>query len=162
MAIQTGDKLPAATFMRLGESGPEAVDGNDILNRGKVALFAVPGAYTPTCHKAHMPSFVASAEALREKGVERIVCVSVNDPFVMDAWGKDTGAEDAGIAVLADPDGAFTRAVGLEFDGSGAGLGVRSRRYSMLVENGVVKALNVEDSPGEATCSRGEALLDDL
>jgi glutaredoxin/glutathione-dependent peroxiredoxin len=162
MTISVGDSLPAATFKQITASGPADVASSDLFGAGKVALFAVPGAYTPTCHAKHMPSFVNNVDALKAKGIERIVCVSVNDPFVMKAWGEATGATAAGVVLVADPTAAFTRAMGLDFDGSGAGLGVRSRRYSALVESGVVKALNVEDAPGQATCSTGEALLDQI
>jgi cytochrome c peroxidase len=162
MPIAVGDTLPPATFKKRADGALTDVASADVFAAGRVALFAVPGAYTPTCHVKHMPSFVRNMAALRAKGVDRVVCVSVNDPFVMEAWGEATGATAAGVYLLADADASFTKAIGLDFDGSGAGLGVRSKRYSMLVENGVVKALNVEDSPGEATCSTGEALLDQL
>lgn len=159
MTITVGDTLPAATFKRLGPSGPEDVASADLLGKGKVALFAVPGAYTPTCNNRHLPSFIENAAALKLKGVERIVCVAVNDPFVMSAWGEATGAVAAGLTLLADPAAEFTKAIGMEFDGSGAGLGVRSKRYSMLVEDGMVVALNVEESPGQATVTTGDVLL---
>lgn len=159
MTIAIGDQLPAATFKVLGDKGPADVAAADLLGKGRVALFAVPGAFTPTCHKTHMPSFVNNAAALKAKGVDKIVCVSVNDPFVLAAWGEATGATKAGVTIVADPAAAFTKAVGLDFDASGAGLGVRSRRYSMLLENGRVKALNVEDKPSDAVCSTGDALL---
>jgi cytochrome c peroxidase len=162
MSITTGDTPPAATFKTKDSGGIHDVDGATLFNSGKVVLFAVPGAYTPTCHLKHMPSFVNNVEALKAKGVSRVACVAVNDPFVMEAWGEATGATAAGVTMLSDPDAAFTKAMGLEFDGSGAGLGVRSKRYSMLVDNGRIAALNVEDSPGEAACSTGDALLEQL
>lgn len=162
MTIAVGDTPPAATFKQLGPDGPADLVGADLLGSGTVALFAVPGAFTPTCHKTHMPGFVASAQALRDKGVDRIVCVSVNDPFVLKAWAEATGAEAAGVEVVGDPDAAFVSALGLSFDGAGAGLGVRARRFSMLLRDGKVAALNVEDSPGQAVCSTGEALLEQL
>jgi len=162
MTISVGDTLPAATFKTKTAEGLADVAASDLFGAGKVALFAVPGAYTPTCHQKHMPSFVRNVDALKAKGVTKIVCLSVNDPFVMEAWGEATGAAAAGVTLVCDPKAEFTKAVGLDFDGSGAGLGVRSKRYSMLVEGGVVKALNVEDSPGEAVCSTGEALLDQI
>lgn len=162
MTIKIGDTLPAATFKALTDKGLADVASADALGAGKVALFAVPGAYTPTCHVKHMPSFVNNVAALRAKGVDKIVCVSVNDPFVMKAWGEATGAEAAGVTLLADPEAHFTQALGLEFDGSGAGLGVRSKRYSMLVDGGVVRQLNVEDKPSDAVCSTGEALLEQI
>ncbi len=162
MTIKIGDTLPSATFKALGAAGPADVGSADLFGAGKVALFAVPGAYTPTCHAKHMPSFVNNVAALKAKGVAKIVCVSVNDPFVMKAWGEATGAEAAGVTLVADPEAKFAKALGMDFDASGAGLGVRSKRYSMLVENGVVKALNVEDKPSDAICSTGEALLDQI
>lgn len=162
MTITVGATLPAATFKTKDAQGLRDVDSASVLGQGRVALFAVPGAYTPTCHVKHMPSFVNNVDKLKAKGVERIVCVAVNDPFVMEAWGEATGATAAGVVMLSDPTAAFAKALGLDFDGAGAGLGVRSKRYSMLLENGVVKALNVEASPGEAVCSTGEALLDQI
>ena len=162
MTIIVGAALPAATFKTKDAEGLRDVASSDVFGAGKVALFAVPGAYTPTCHVKHMPSFVNNVDALKAKGVDRIACVSVNDPFVMEAWGADTGAAAAGVMMLSDPDAAFTKALGLEFDGSGAGLGVRSKRYSMLVTDGVVTVLNVEDAPGQATCSTGDAMLDQI
>ncbi|TVQ56741.1 MAG: peroxiredoxin [Rhodobacteraceae bacterium] len=161
MPIAVGDTLPAATFRLKTDAGLGEMTSADAF-AGKVAVFAVPGAFTPTCHNAHVPSFVRNVAALQAKGVERIVCISVNDPFVMAAWGDATGASAAGVMMLADADASFVAAVGLEFDGSGAGLGMRSKRWSMLVENGVVKVLNVEESPGQATCSTGDALLDQI
>jgi peroxiredoxin len=162
MTIAVGATLPAATFKTKTAAGLSDVTTAEALGGGKVALFAVPGAYTPTCHLKHMPGFVKNVDALKAKGVDRVVCVSVNDPFVMEAWGEATGAAAAGVEMLADPTAEFTKALGLDFDGSGAGLGVRSKRYSMLIENGVVKALNVEDKPSDAVCSTAEALLDQI
>jgi cytochrome c peroxidase len=162
MTIAVGDKLPDATFVELGAGGPAPVSVSDLTKGKKIALFAVPGAYTPTCHAKHVPSFVAAAEQLAGKGVDQIVCVSVNDPFVMKAWGDATGATAAGIRMLADASADFTKAVGLEFSAPPAGLLSRSQRYSMFIEDGVVKVLNVEGSPGEATCSLGEALVDQI
>ena len=162
MPITVGDKLPEASFVELGESGPAAVSVADLTAGRKVALFAVPGAYTPTCHQKHVPSFVNAAEELAGKGVDEIICVSVNDPFVMNAWGEATGAKEAGIRMMADADAGFTKAVGLDFSAPPAGLIDRSQRYSMFIEDGVVKVLNVEGAPGEATCSLGEALVDQI
>jgi cytochrome c peroxidase len=161
MTIAVGDTLPAATFKKRADGALSDIASAELF-KGKVALFAVPGAFTPTCHVKHMPSFVQNVGALKAKGVEKIVCVSVNDPFVMEAWGEATGAASAGVHLLADPTAAFAKALGLDFDASGAGLGVRSKRYSMYVVDGVVKALNVENSPGEAVCSTGEVLLDQI
>ena len=162
MTISPGTALPDATFKRKTAEGIGDVTTTDVFANARVALFAVPGAYTPTCSNTHMPSFVKAMDALKAKGVDKVVCVSVNDPFVMEAWGEATGATAAGIELLCDPDASFTKAIGLEFDGTGAGLGIRSRRYSMFVENGVAKIVNVEDAPGQATCSTGEALVDQL
>ena len=125
----------------------------------RVAIFALPGAYTGTCSTQHVPSFIRTADQFRAKGVDRIVCVSVNDPFVMGAWAKDTGAEAAGLTFLSDADGAFTEAMGMSFDAPAAGLFGRSKRYAMLVENGTITALEVEESPGQCSISGGESLL---
>lgn len=160
MAIAIGDRLPAATLSRMGAEGPEPVALGDRLAGRKVVIFAVPGAYTPTCHSAHVPSFIRVHDKLRNKGVDEVICVAVNDAFVMDAWGRDTGASDAGITMLGDPAAEFTEAIGMRFDAPPAGLIARSRRYAMLVEDGVVKVLNVEDSPGECSVSAGETMLD--
>ncbi len=160
MPITTGEKLPDATLMRMGPEGPEAVSLGDITAGCRIVIFAVPGAYTPTCHSAHVPSFIRSMDALREKGVDEVICVSVNDPFVMGAWGEATGAGKAGIAMLADPMGEFTRAIGMDFDLPPAGLTGRSLRYAMLVEDGEVKILNLEEDAGQCSVSAGEALLE--
>ena len=162
MTIEVGQSLPEATFVEMTGEGPQQVSVADVFGGRKIALFAVPGAFTPTCHAKHVPSFVGAAEALAGKGVDEIICVSVNDPFVMKAWGEATGASGAGIRMLADPESAFTKAVGLDFSAPPAGLVDRSQRYSMFIEDGVVKVLNVEGAPGEATCSLGEALVDQI
>lgn len=159
MTITVGDKLPQGKLLRVGANGPEAVDTAD-LSQGRVALFGVPGAFTGTCTNAHMPSFVRNADAFRGKGVDRIVCVTVNDPFVADAWAKSTGALDAGIEVLADADGSLTRALGLNFDAPPAGFYGRSKRYAALLKDGTFEAIDVEDSPGQCGVSAGEALLE--
>ena len=159
MTISKGDTLPDATLTRMGEDGPEQVQVKDLTAGRKVVIFAVPGAYTPTCHAAHVPSFLRTKDDFAAKGVDEIVCVAVNDPFVMDAWGKDTGASEAGITMLGDADGSFTKALGMDFDAPPAGLMGRSRRYAMIVEDGKVTAFNVEESPGVLDVSSGEALL---
>jgi peroxiredoxin len=123
-------------------------------------IFAVPGAFTPTCHSAHVPSFMRTKDQFTEKGVDEIICVSVNDPFVMKAWGEVTGATEAGITMLSDAESAFTKAIGMDFDAPPAGLIARSKRYAMLVEDGIVTQLNEESSPGECEISAGEGLLD--
>ncbi|MCM2561830.1 peroxiredoxin [Lutimaribacter sp. EGI FJ00015] len=160
MAISTGDTLPDATLTQMGAEGPEQVKLSDKLKGRKVAIFAVPGAFTPTCHSAHVPSFIRTKDQFTEKGVEEIICISVNDPFVMGAWGKETGATDAGITMLGDPSSEFTKAIGMDFDAPPAGLVARSQRYAMLVEDGVVKVLNAEENPGACETSAGEGLLD--
>ncbi|WP_347139483.1 peroxiredoxin [Paracoccus sp. SSK6] len=159
MTITVGDKLPEGKLLRVGAGGPEAVDTAD-LAKGRVALFGVPGAFTGTCTNAHMPSFVRNADAFRDKGVDRIVCITVNDPFVADAWAKATGADTARIEVLADADGSVTRALGLNFDAPPAGLHGRCKRFAALLKDGVFEAVEVEDSPGQCTVSAGEALLE--
>jgi len=156
--IKVGDKLPQATFTVMGGSGPEPKTTDDVFAGRKVALFAVPGAFTPTCHANHLPGFLANGDALKEKGVDAIVCVSVNDVFVMDAWAKATASADE-IEFLADGSADFAKAIGLELDGTARGMGIRSQRYAMLVDDGVVKVLNVEDVPGKAEISGAEALL---
>ena len=159
MAITEGDALPGATLLKMGENGPETVDLGEKMKGRKVVIFAVPGAFTPTCHSAHVPSFMRVKDQLAEKGVDEIICLSVNDPFVMQAWGEATGADAAGITMLADAESAFTTAIGMNFTAPPAGLVERSARYAMLVEDGVVKVLNKEESPGACEVSGGEAML---
>jgi cytochrome c peroxidase len=159
MTLSSGDKLPEATLLKLGEKGPEAVDLKSLTKGRKVVIFAVPGAYTPTCSAAHVPSFVRTKAQFDAKGVDEIICLSVNDPFVMKAWGEATGATAAGLSMLADPQGAFTSAIGMAFDAPPAGLMGRSKRYAMLVEDGTVTVLHVEQSPGTCEATAGESLL---
>ncbi len=156
MTIKVGDTLPAVKLMTMGEKGPEPLDTAELF-KGKVALFALPGAFTPTCSARHLPGYVDNAEALKAKGVDKIVCLSVNDAFVMGAWGKAQNVGDK-VVMAADGNGDFTRAVGLVMDGKGYGMGERSQRYSMLIENGVVKQLNVE-KPGSFEVSNAETIL---
>ncbi|MBZ4689835.1 peroxiredoxin [Cereibacter changlensis] len=160
MRISVGDRLPAATLVKLGESGPEQVDLAGLTAGRNVVIFAVPGAFTPTCSSSHMPSFIRSKAAFDAKGVEEIICVSVNDPFVMKAWGEATGAAAAGITLLADAEGAMTKAMGLSFDAPPAGLIGRSHRYALQAVDGEVRVIQIEDSPGACTVSGGEALLE--
>ena len=160
MTIQVGDKLPSATLVKATENGPDQVSTDDFFAGRKVALFAVPGAFTPTCSDKHMPGFVDNADALKAKGVDEIACVSVNDAFVMDAWGKASNAGDK-VTLLADGNGQFAKELGLEMDGSKFGMGTRSQRYSMVVNDGVVESLNVE-APGEFKVSSAEYLIDTL
>ncbi|MBU3031546.1 peroxiredoxin [Paracoccus marinaquae] len=159
MSIQAGDSFPGGKLLRVGESGPEAVDTAE-LAQGRVAIFGLPGAFTGTCTNAHMPSFIRTADKFRDKGISRIVCLTVNDPFVCDAWAKQTGAPDAGIEVLADADGGVTRAMGLDFDAAPAGLFGRCKRFAALLKDGKVEVIQVEESPGMCSVSAGEALLE--
>jgi peroxiredoxin len=156
MAIKVGDKLPDLKLQTAGPAGIEQAQTADLF-KGKVVLFAVPGAFTPTCSAKHLPGFIDKAKEMRAKGVERIICVSVNDAFVMDAWSKDRNAGD-NVLMLADGSGQFSKAVGLEMDGSNFGMGTRSQRYAMIIENGVVKALHVE-APMKFEVSSAEAIL---
>ena len=160
MTIQVGDKLPEAKFRVMTAEGPQVKTTDDIFKGKKVALFAVPGAYTGTCHKMHVPSILQNADAIKAKGVNTIAVTSINDVFVMDAWKKATLADK--LDFLADGNGDFAKAIDLTFDGSGNGLGVRSKRYAMLVEDGVVKQLNIEEAPGKVEVSGGDALLKQL
>jgi len=162
MTITTGDKLPDAVLMRMGDDGPESVELAERIAGRKVVIFAVPGAFTPTCHSAHVPSFVRTAGDFADKGVDEIICVSVNDPFVMGAWGEATGAGAAGITMLGDPESTFTKAIGMDFTAPPAGLLARSKRYAMLVEDGKVTRLHVEENPGACEVSAGEALLSEI
>lgn len=161
MPIKVGDKLPTATFRVMTTEGPKPRSTDDIFKGKKVALFAVPGAFTPTCNNLHMPSFLNNIDAIKAKGVHAVAVTAVNDVFVMEAWKKATGAAGK-IDFLADGNGEFAKAIDMAFDGSGAGLGTRSKRYSMLVDDGVVKTLNVEDAPGKCDISGGDALLKQL
>ena len=160
MTIKVGDKIPSATLMEMANGAPHPVKTDDFFAGKKVAVFALPGAFTPTCSAKHLPGFVEHAGELKAKGVDAIACISVNDAFVMGAWGDQQKAGDK-VAMLADGNGDFTRAVGLEMDGSKFGMGLRSQRYSMIVDNGVVKALNVEE-PGAFSVSSVEHLLKQL
>jgi cytochrome c peroxidase len=159
MTISVGDKLPDATLVKLGADGPQQIPLSDLTKGRKVVIFAVPGAFTPTCHSAHVPSFIRTKDKFAEKGVDEIICVSVNDPFVMKAWGEATGADKAGINLLADGSSAFTGAMGMTFDAPPVGLLARSKRYALYAEDGVVKVLHKEESPGTCEISGGEALL---
>jgi glutaredoxin/glutathione-dependent peroxiredoxin len=146
MTIKVGDRLPETTFMTMSPEGPKPVKTAEAFDGKKVALFAVPGAYTPTCHKQHMAGFVQNYDELKKKGFDVVACTSTNDIFVLTNWAKDSKA-DGKILMLADGSAEFAKKIGLDIDLSARGMGVRSRRYSMIVENGVVKALNVEEAP---------------
>ena len=146
MAIQVGDKIPACTMKIMGEQGPSDITTEEIFTGKKVVLFAVPGAFTPGCSLTHLPGYVVNADKIKASGVDSIVCMAVNDAFVMDAWGKSQNAEE--LLMLADGNGELTAALGLELDGSGFGLGTRSQRFAMVVEDGTVSHLNVEPGAG--------------
>jgi len=160
MTIKVGDKVPAVNFRVLTAEGPKELTSDELFKGKKVAFFAVPGAFTPTCSQRHLPGYVDKAAALKAKGVDTIACISVNDAFVMGAWGKAQNT-DGKVLMLADGNGTFTKELGLEMDGSGFGLGSRSKRYAMVVENGVVKALNVE-APGAFEVSSADAVMKGL
>lgn len=159
MAIQEGEKLPAATMHVMQEGRPTPMTTDDLFAGKKVVLFAVPGAFTPTCSQAHLPGYVVNADAIKAKGVDSIICMSVNDAFVMGAWGDQANAEE--LIMAGDGNGEFTKAIGLEMDGSGFGLGVRSQRFAMIVDNGTVSKLSVEE-PGQFEVSAAEAILQAL
>ncbi len=161
MPIKVGERLPNTTFRVMTPDGPKPKTTDEVFKGKKVVLFAVPGAFTPTCHKNHLPGFVKNAEAIKGKGIDSIAVTSVNDPFVQDAWKKASDPDNK-IDFLADGSGDFAKAVGMELDASANGLGMRSKRYSMVVEDGVVKSLNIEDAPGKADISGADNLLKSL
>ena len=162
MAISTGDKLPEATLYRMGDNGPEGVALSDFTKGRKVVLFALPGAYTGPCTTAHVPSFVRTAKQFFDKGVDAIICIAANDPFVMKAWGEFTGAEAAGLTFLGDPGSEFILATGRYFNAPPAGLLNRSNRYSLYAEDGVIKVINAEEDSGQCDISAGEKLLEKI
>jgi peroxiredoxin len=157
MAIKVGDKLPETTFMTMGPDGPKPMTTAEVFGGKKVALFAVPGAFTPTCHKTHMPGFVNRMGELKAKGFDAVACTSVNDVFVMTEWAKACNA-DGKMLMLADGAAEFAKKIGLDMDLSARGLGVRSKRYAMAVSDGVVKVLNIEEAPGQVSASSAETL----
>lgn len=159
MTISKGDKLPDVTLVKATQDGPEKIQSGDFFAGRKVALFSVPGAFTPTCSAKHLPGFVDKANELKGKGVDEIACTAVNDAFVMGAWNKSAGSDD--ITMLADGNGEFAEALGLTMDGSGFGLGKRGQRFSMIVDDGVVSELNVEQ-PGDFNVSSAEHMLGQL
>ena len=161
MTISVGEKLPNSTFTLMSSDGPIQKSTDDLFSGKKVVLFGVPGAFTPTCNLNHLPGYVTHAEAIKAKGVDDIAVVSVNDVFVMNQWSEASGG-DAGIHFLADGSGDFTKAVGLDMDMSAFGMGTRSMRYSMIVEDGTVTVLNVEDSPKDAVASGAETIMEAL
>jgi glutaredoxin/glutathione-dependent peroxiredoxin len=158
MTIKIGDRLPEATFRIMTADGPKPVSTADVFAGKKMVLFAVPGAFTPTCHKNHLPGFVQHGDLIKAKGIDGIAVTGVNDVFVMKAWAEASGAEGK-IEFLSDGNADFAKAIGLEMDGSGFGLGTRSKRYAMIVKDGVVEQLAVEDAPGQAAVSSAEAIL---
>jgi glutaredoxin/glutathione-dependent peroxiredoxin len=160
MAIKVGDRVPEGTFTVMTADGPKAKTTDELFKGKKVVLFAVPGAFTPTCHKNHLPSFVKNAAAIKAKGIDTIAVTGVNDVFVMDAWKKASGSDS--IDFLADGSGNWAKALGMTLDLSERGLGVRSQRYAMIVDDGVVKTLNIEDAPGKADISGADNLLKSL
>lgn len=157
MTIKVGDRLPEATFTVMGQDGPKPTSTGEVFKGRKIALFAVPGAYTPTCHKQHMPGFVDRVGELKAKGIDAIACTAVNDIFVLSNWAKDTGA-DGTITMLSDGNADFAKALGLDIDLTKFGLGVRSKRYAMLVDDGVVKVLNIDEAPPVHDKSSAETL----
>lgn len=160
MTIAVGDKIPDVKVMVATGEGPQAAQTGELLGSGKIALFSVPGAFTPTCSAKHLPGFVNKAGDLKAKGVDKIVCMSVNDAFVMKAWAKDQNSGDK-VVMMADGNGDFARALGLVMDGKGFGMGERSQRFSAVIENGVVKHLNVE-APGAFDVSSADHMLGQL
>lgn len=161
MTIKVGDKIPSATLRYLSPEGPKEITTDELFGGKKVALFAVPGAFTPACSQRHLPGYVDKAADIKAKGVDTVACVAVNDVFVMDAWGKSQNVGDK-VMMLSDGSGQFVKALDLELDMNSRGLGVRSQRYSMLVDNGVVKSLNVEAQPGQVEASGADAMLKGL
>ena len=159
MTIAVGDKVPDVKLVKATENGPEAVQSSDFFAGKKVALFSVPGAFTPTCSAKHLPGYVDKAADLKAKGIDEIACTAVNDAFVMGAWGKSSGSSD--IAMLADGNGDFAKALGLTMDGSGFGMGTRGQRFSMIVNDGVVERLNVE-APGDFKVSSADHMLEQI
>ncbi len=162
MTISVGSKLPAATLQQFGANGPEAVDLATKLAGRKVVIFGLPGAYTGTCTTAHLPSFIRTRDKFAAKGVDEVICVAVNDAFVMKAWGESTGATAGGITLLADVDSAFTKAIGMEFTAAAVGFFDRSKRYALYAEDGVVKVLNHGQESSACEISGGEALLSEI
>lgn len=158
MSLNVGDRLPEATLVKMGEDGPELVELGAFLKGRKVVVFGLPGAFTGPCSTIHMPSFVRTADEFRARGVDEIACIAVNDPFVLKAWGEATGAADAGITLLGDPDAVLTKALGMEFTAPPIGLYDRSNRYALVVEDGVIAVSNV-DEPATCKISVGEELL---
>lgn len=161
MTVKAGDKIPQATLMHMSDAGPAPISTDDLFSGKTVAMFALPGAFTPTCSNQHLPGFIEKSEELRAAGVDTIVCLSVNDAFVMDAWGKQQNATGK-VMMVGDGNGDLTEKLGLTMDGTGFGMGTRSLRYSMIVRDGVIETLNLEGNPGQAVDSGAENLLSQL
>ncbi len=159
MTISQGDRLPNATLLQIGTEGHEQIDLSDKIAGRKVVIFGVPGAFTPTCTAAHLPSFIRTKAAFDTKGIDTVMCIAVNDPFVLRAWGETTGAIAAGITMISDAASEFTKAIGLTLTAPPVGFFDRAQRYALYAEDGVVKVLNVETDPGACTISAGETLL---
>ncbi|HAH65793.1 MAG TPA: peroxiredoxin [Rhizobiales bacterium] len=161
MAITIGDRLPEATFRVMSPDGIKTLTTAEVFGGKRVVLFAVPGAFTPTCHLKHLPGFIESASDFKKQGIDTVACVAVNDPFVLGAWEEASGSKGK-VLFLSDGNAEFTKKIGMDFDGSGVGLGTRSKRYAAFVDDGVVKVLNVEDSPGVADASTAAKILNAL
>ena len=161
MAIKVGDKVPSGSFGIMKSEGPGSMTTDELFKGKTVVLFSVPGAFTPTCSKTHLPSFVQNAAAIKAKGVDTIACLAVNDVFVLDAWAKGAGANGK-VLMLGDGNATYTKALGLELDASGFGMGIRGQRFAMIVKNGVVDKLQLEPSAGQCTVSGGESILSNL
>jgi peroxiredoxin len=160
MTIQAGDRIPDGKLKVMGKDGPMNVEAKELLGQGRVVLFSVPGAFTPTCDAKHLPGFIEKAAALKVRGVGKLVCLAVNDVFVMNAWGKSAGVGEA-IAMVADGNGEYTRSLGLELDARGFGMGMRGKRFALVIDNGVVKQVHVE-APGEFKVSSADYILGQL
>lgn len=158
MSIQAGDKIPSVTVKRMGAGGLEDLDIAAYIAGRKVVIFAVPGAFTPSCAQKHLPGYIKAADDLKAKGVDEIICIAVNDPFVMAHWAETAGASGK-VTLIPDGNGEFTRAMGMDFDGSGAGLSIRSKRYSLIAEDGVIKDLQVEAAPSDVELSSANSCL---
>lgn len=161
MAIKVGDRIPAGSFGIMKSEGPGSITTDEVFKGKRVVLFSVPGAFTPTCSKTHLPGFVQNSAALKAKGIDTLACLAVNDVFVMDAWGKGAGAAGK-VLMLADGNATFTKALGLELDASGFGMGIRGQRFALVAKDGVVEKLMVEPSAGQCTISGGESILSSL
>lgn len=161
MAIKVGDRVPAGTFGIMKNEGPGSMTTDELFKGKRVVLFSVPGAFTPTCSKTHLPGFVENASALKSKGIDTVACMAVNDVFVMDAWGKNSGAQGK-VLMLADGNATYAKALGLELDASGFGMGTRGQRFALVVKDGVVEKLAVEPSAGQCTISGGSSVLSSL